>query len=144
MKREKRMFLVFTLSMLMTTGTVAPSHAAHPADVTLRDINAASVAGTANAYSPKRTCGTTACHADMADGYGLTHNIYESGIAFAAKDHGIGSPSYGNPYQVPYAQHGVSAGYHFQQGRNVSWSDPQRTYYAMPAFTSSPGMFGKY
>ena len=48
------------------------------------------------------------------------------------------------PIRIPYPKHGVSAGYHFQQGRNISWSDPQRSFYSLPGFTSSPGMFGKY
>lgn len=130
---------------LLISAVFAPSVYAH-SDVTLLDVENNPVAGTTKAYSPKRTCGTTSCHIDGlgSRGYGITNNIYEDSAAFAIKDHGAGSPSYGNAYQVPYPQHGVSAGYHFQQGRNIAWSDPQRSFYSLPGFTSSPGMLGKY
>ncbi|MBZ0155393.1 MAG: hypothetical protein K8I29_04155 [Alphaproteobacteria bacterium] len=52
------------------------------------------------------------------------------------------------PQSDPYPQHGVSAGYHFQQGRNVSWNsnnaNAQRSFYKVQNFTSSTGMYGKF
>lgn len=133
--------VLLLVSAVFTTGAYAHS------SVTLLDVDSNVVAGTTKAYSPKRTCGTTGCHIDGLDQqlrYGITNNIYEDTNAFAVKDHGPGYPSYGNGYEVPYAQHGVSAGYHFQQGRNIAWSNPQRSFYSLPGFTSSPGMFGKF
>jgi hypothetical protein len=77
----------------------------------------------------------------MVRSFGLTSgNVYESGETYAAKDHGPGSPV----YQVPYASHGVSAGYHFQSGMNTSWSQVQRDYYQSPGFTSSPSLYGGF
>ncbi len=143
--RRFKLLLVFICAIFTAAVSPAAVHASHTGgDITLRDINGISVANSTKAYSPRRTCGVTDCHAAVADRYGLMNNIYEDTIAFSIKDHGLGSPSYGNPYQVPYALHGVSAGYHFQQGRNITWNDSQRTFYGLPAFTSSPGMFGKY
>lgn len=66
--------------------------------------------------------------------------LYESDGGSAVKDHGAGT----TPYAVPYALHGISAGYHFQQGRNTGWGNTQRAHYGLPGFTSSPGMFGNF
>jgi hypothetical protein len=98
-------------------------------DVPLRSAAGAIITGgTSVPYSPKATCGI--CH------------DYESSFANATKEHEI----YGNTqsYQVPYPQHGVSAGYHFQQGRNHDWGATQKHFYHLPEFTSSGGMWGKY
>jgi hypothetical protein len=111
-------------------------------DLVLRDSDGNPIAlGSNTPYSPKKTCGTVECHIDMVRSFGLTSgNIYESEIRSAAKDHGRGSPS----YAVPYAEHGVSAGYHFQTGNSTPWGDVQRNYYKDIAFSSSPGAYGGY
>ena len=97
------------------------------------------VPGSNTPYSPKQTCGIVGCHIDMVRSFGMTSgNIYESDVASATKDQGPGT----SPYEDPYPRHGVSAGYHFQTGRNVPWGDTQRNYYRDLAFTGSPGMFG--
>lgn len=92
-------------------------------------------------YSPKQTCGATGCH-DVD---------YENSWTTATKtqwnrDHvdQFGNPASVISYDVPYPEHGVSAGYHFQQGRNIDWDETQRSAYGLPEFTSSAGMYGKY
>ncbi len=124
--------------------TVTESFSAHPFNVVLKDSNGNTILpGTNIPYSPKTTCGTGQCHDTIALRYGI-NNIYEHGVLSVQKDHGSGSPSYGNPYEVLYPEHGVSAGFHFQQGRSSPWDDTQRSYYGLASFTSSPGMYGKY
>ncbi len=114
--------------------------AAH--EVYIRDINGTPVTiGGNTPYSPKQTCGLVNCHVDMVKSFGLTSgNIYESGTGFAAKDDGTGTASYSSPYPL----HGVSAGFHFQTGKNVPWGRTQRDYYNVPGNTSSPGMYGNF
>lgn len=101
--------------------------APHTSPITIKDVNGATVSGS-TPYSPKQTCGTAACH------------NYESDVALATKDHGVGTTA----YNVPYPQHGVTAGYHFQQGRNMTHGNAQRDFYHVADFTSSAGMYGKY
>ncbi|MBI4516035.1 MAG: PKD domain-containing protein [Deltaproteobacteria bacterium] len=66
--------------------------------------------------------------------------LYESDPASASKDHGAGSPA----YAVPFARHGISAGYHFQQGRDAQSGEAPRNYFRLPGFASSHGMFGGF
>jgi len=80
-------------------------------------------------YSPKATCG--GCH------------NYESDWDTATKMQ-VDRAGNEKAYDVPYPQHGVTAAYHIQQGRNISWNNTQRSYYGLPNFTSSAGMYGKY
>jgi len=109
-------------------GNAPPVYAApHTSDITLMSAAGTTVSNGVP-YSPKQTCGTAACH------------NYESSVALATKNNGSGQPT----YQVPYPQHGVTAGYHFQQGRNLSWDNAQREYFHQADFTSSGGMYGKY
>lgn len=104
--------------------------AAHPYDIDLLDADGNPVvAGSATPYSPKRTCGR--CHAYESDPTQVTKQQTVGGTANA-------------PYDVKVPAHGVSAGFHFQQGMNVAWGDAQRSFYKVPSFTSSPGMIGKY
>jgi hypothetical protein len=112
--------------LLATTPTLA----AHPGgDVPLRSASGAVISAGSNVpMSPKQTCG--GCHA------------YEGDPGVAVKQQTVQGTA-GTPYSVPYAQHGVSAGFHFQQGMNVPWGDTQRAFYGQPTFTSSPGMYGK-
>ena len=114
------------------TGLLAGSaFAAHP-DVTIlmRDVTGTdNLTTTGKPYSPKQTCGF--CHE------------YESNWTLASKTHWNRDGSV-QTYDVPYPQHGVSAGYHFQQGRNISWDDTKQDFYHVPEFTSSAGMYGKY
>ncbi len=127
--------------MLLMAGLVIVEVQAYPiADMVLRDANGVPIVpGSNTPYSPKQTCGSVACHIDMVRSFGLTSGtVYESEPASAVKDHGPGT----TPYQVPYPMHGVSAGYHFQTGRNASWSQTQRDYYQVPDFTSSPSLYG--
>ena len=114
----------------LVIGFASPGYAAphySVGDVTLMSAPGVTVVGS-TPYSPKATCGTAACH------------NYESNIALATKNNGTGQPS----YQVPYPQHGVTAGYHFQQGRNLDWDNAQREHFHQADFTSSGGMYGKY
>jgi len=139
----KRLIVLIAVLAIGLMGLASLSSAIH-VDVPLKDRDGNLVAGTTNPYSPKTTCGTTSCHDSIATDEGLSGNIYESDVAYAVKDHGTGSPSYGSPYSVPYPLHGVTAGYHFQQGLNHSYGDRQRSFYGLASFTSSAGMYGKY
>jgi hypothetical protein len=126
--KKRKSLLLFVMLLLVTglAGYASHADAAHSAGpVTLKDADGNTVSGT-TPYSPKQTCGV--CH------------DYESDIAVAVKDHGAGTPS----YEVPYPKHGVTAGYHFQQGRNNDWGDAQREFYHQAEFTSAGGMWGKY
>ena len=135
-------WIALVMSLVLAGVVIIEVHAYPVSEIVLRDVNGiAIVPGSSTPYSPKQTCGTVNCHVDMVRSFGLTSgNVYESGAAYAAKDHGSG----GSVYQVPYATHGVSAGYHFQSGRNASWSQVQRDYYQVPAFTSSPSLYGGF
>lgn len=102
-----------------------------PIVVTLKNASGTAItAGSNSPYSPKQTCGV--CH------------DYESNVQNIVKDHGPGT----NQYTVRAPLSGVTAGYHFQQGRNIAWNsdnnNAQRTYYGLTKFTSSPGMYGKF
>ncbi|MBI5575282.1 MAG: hypothetical protein HY896_02840 [Deltaproteobacteria bacterium] len=111
-------------------GVAGIAQAAHPVDVQLKGSTGAVItAGSNIPYSPKQTCGS--CHTYEIDPTSVVKQQTAGGIA-------------GAPYSVTVPSHGVSAGFHFQQGMNVAWGDTQRTYYGLPGFTSSPGMFGKY
>lgn len=128
--KKRNSLLLFIMLLLVTglAGYASQSDAApHSGPITLKDADGNTVTGS-TPYSPKQTCGTSACH------------NYESDTAVAVKNHGTGLDT----YEVPYPQHGVTAGYHFQQGRNLNWGDAQRTAYKVPDFTSSGGMWGKY
>jgi hypothetical protein len=122
--------IVYLLALIVLLGFGSSVYAAHTAGpVTLKDATGTDIAAGSNTpYSPKQSCGTSGCH------------NYESDITTATKDHGPGTTS----YLVPYPQHGVTAGYHFQQGRNLNWGDTQREYFHQADFTSSGGMYGKY
>ncbi|MCX7793177.1 MAG: hypothetical protein N2257_02040 [Thermodesulfovibrionales bacterium] len=115
------------ISLIVLSGTIfgaSEGMAAHP-DVALRDADGNLIQPGSNIpYSPKQTCGTSQCHDTIASRYGL-NNIYEHGVLYAQKDHGSGSPSYTNPYSVLYPEHGITSGFHFQQGRDVPWGDTE-------------------
>ncbi len=129
-KRGRVLFFMIALAAIGLIGNASLGSAAHTGGpVTLKDAAGVGIAvGSATPYSPKQTCGTSSCH------------NYESDVALATKNHGTGLPT----YQVPYPQHGVTAGYHFQQGRNLDWGDNQRGHFHQADFTSSGGMYGKY
>lgn len=117
------------LGFASQTFAVHPTVGSYPG-IPLRDATGAVITATSTVpYSPKQTCGM--CH-DYGSGWTTsTKTQYNrSGDILS--------------YDVPYPQHGVSAGYHFQQGRNIDWDDTQRTAYGLPEFTSSAGMYGKY
>lgn len=119
------------LAAALVAGTSLPALAAHTGgEVQLKSASGAVItAGSAVPYSPKQTCGT--CH------------DYESSATSVTKQQTVGGTP--NPsYAVPVPGHGVSAGFHFQQGKNLAWGDVQRNFYGLPSFTSSPGMYGKY
>lgn len=134
------------LLLLLAIGLlVAAPHLADAA--TLKDADGINIVpGTSTPYSPKQTCGNCHIGGRPYDKWTVLWNTlaltgtgrYEMDIDTAIKSHS------GETYAVPYPKHGVSAGYHFQQGRNVSWGDTQRNFYGLAAFTSSPGMYGKY
>lgn len=125
--------ILWLLVVLVATGFIglaATGYAdVHP-DVTVKDFAGNAVqGGSSTPYSPKQTCG--GCH------------NYESDPVDVTKQQTVGGTA--NPsYQVKVASHGVTAGYHFQQGMNVPWGQTQRDFYGLPSFTSSPGMVGKY
>lgn len=133
----KRLISLFTICLFLWLANTI--FGAHPFDVPLYDADGNSVQGGTNTpYSPKRTCG-------------LCHPYETSNILYANKDHGPDSYSYPGEnsggmsgYNVLYPEHGISAGFHFQQGRSTPWGDIQRDYYKLASFTSSPGMYGKY
>jgi len=133
-----RLLPMALLAIGLVIGYASPGYAAPHSGgpVGLRDTNGALLsAGSTTPYSPKQTCAAAGgCHGT----YGGTA-IYENTTGYATKDHGAGGA-----YQVPYPQHGVTAGYHFQQGRNLDWSDAQREFFHQANFTSSGGMVGKY
>jgi hypothetical protein len=130
MSIKKMSIFMAVFSAVMLAGATA--FAAHSGGgVTLKDAAGADInPGSSTPYSPKQTCG-------------VCHN-YESDPVTVTKDHGPGTPA----YDVVAPQHGVSAGYHFQQGRNIGWNsdnnNAQRSFYGLAKFTSSPGMYGKY
>lgn len=119
----------------------APAVASHT-DVPLLDQTGAPVS-TGRPYSPKLTCGTTGCHFGMAQQHRLSGSLYEADWALAAKTQYNRNGS-AVTYDLPYPQHGVSAGYHFQQGRNIAWDATKQEFYGLPEFTSSAGMYGKF
>ena len=126
MKKSRLLYFMIALMAIGLIGYASPGYGAHTGgDVPLLNADGAAVSGS-TPYSPKQTCG-------------VCHN-YESDTAVAIKDHGTGLPT----YEVPYPKHGVTAGYHFQQGRNLDWGDAQREFFHQANFTSSGGMYGKY
>lgn len=142
MKSARLLFLV--LLILAGLIDVVPDLAQA---ATLKDADGNNIAaGSSTPYSPKQTCGNCHIAGQPYDKWtvlwktlGLTGTgRYEMDIDRVTKSHG------GAEYDVPYPKHGISAGYHFQQGKNVAWGDTQRNFYGLPAFTSSPGMYGKY
>ena len=138
---HRRFILCLALAVGMGVLQGAALCAVHP-DVRLKAADGSDVTDGVP-YSPKQTCGLTSCHASIAQAYGIG-NIYEGNVtANATKEHYYsGLHSYTD--KVPYPVHGVTAGYHFQQGRNLDWGDVQREFYGLPSFTSSGGMYGKY
>jgi hypothetical protein len=127
-KRGNLLLFMITLAAIGLMGYASLSNAAHTGgSVPLKDAAGLDITvGSTTPYSPKQTCG-------------VCHN-YESDTAVAVKNHGTGQAT----YEVPYPQHGVTAGYHFQQGRNLNWNDAQREFFHQANFTSSGGMYGKY
>jgi hypothetical protein len=151
-------FFAFCFFMLSTCIAFAAStvNFIHEA-VELKDHNGnPAVIGDAP-YSPKQTCGlatgpgnnVTVCHEGSALNRGVD-NFYESHWDTAQKTQWTRIGSTGNrdgvarTYDVPYPQHGVSSGFHFQEGRNVSWGTNQQDFYELDEFTSSSGMYGKF
>jgi hypothetical protein len=139
-----------------------PSDAAHP-NVNLKAYDGTAAGGTVP-YSPKQTC--SGCHInncvtptqDNQRGFCTTQKgdndperfkDYEEGITQVAKSHkhtqiSGALPTTETSYTVPAPMHGVSVGYHSQQGRNIPWNQAARNAYKLLDFTSSPGMWGKY
>src|SRR5208283_5820418 len=144
MKAGKRMLTLVIIALILGSFSFAHLVFGHD-EVILRDANGVPVEGTQNAYSPRRTCGLNgSCHGDtVAYDYNI-NNIYEDQLGYALQDNGPGTPA----YNLPYPMHGVSAGFHSQMGRNISWNsnnnDAQRHFYQLPDFTSSPGSYGGF
>jgi hypothetical protein len=144
MKTSKlRLFSIAMIVIALVIGYTRSGYATpHTENIPLRDASGAIItAGSSIPYSPKKTCAIADCH-DNASLYGSSTGtaLYENTTAYATKNNGTGQPT----YQVPYPQHGVTAGYHFQQGRNNDWGDVQRANFNQANFTSSGGMYGKY
>ena len=129
MKRQPIMSLWLS-TMAVIFLSLSPAFASHPGgNVDMLDANGESVMVSGKPYSPKMTCGK--CH------------NYESHIDHAIKTQ-VRRSGEEVSYSVPFPLHGVTAGYHFQQGRNLYWNQTARDYYKLASFTSSPGMYGKY
>jgi hypothetical protein len=145
MKRTRavRRLLIGGLITTGLAGITAQAYGAHPTNVVLRDVDNNIAATSGKPYSPKFTCGTTSCHDTIAAAHGVGGNIYEADWALSSKTQ-YNRDGAAITYEVPYPQHGVSAGYHFQQGRNHSWDATKQEFYHVAEFTSSPGMYGKY
>lgn len=126
---RKRVILVIVLGAVGLLGLPGIANA-HPFNIYLRDADGNPIAAGSNTpYSPKRTC--TPCHG------------YENDPIAVTKQQTVGGTA-GAPYTVLAPSHGATAGFHFQQGLNLPWGDTQRSFYGLPAFTSSPGMVGKF
>ena len=135
---KKRGSIILFMIALMAIGLIGYAslgYGAHSGgDVVLKSAAGVNiVGGTSVPYSPKQTCGMAA---------GACHN-YESNPVDVQKQQTVGGTA-NAAYNVKVASHGVTAGYHFQQGLNVPWGQTQRDFYGVPSFTSSPGMVGKY
>jgi hypothetical protein len=122
-------------------------------------------AGPTDAYSPKQTCG--GCHFNCTTGgyttdttlYCQTGQKKDCSVAGNCPDYeslatttvnkvqgyptGSGTVLFQN-YTVKGPMHGASVGKHSTQGRNEEWTAALRTIWGAPAFTSSPGMWGRY
>lgn len=157
--KRKRLYMLgaFTAAGLLALGSQAYA-GDHPANVTLLDANGVDVATSGLPYSPKVTCstGTPAkfCHGGIASGVGSDNAyatgadagreyVYEGSWITATKTQ-FNRDGVKYSYDVPFPLHGVTAGYHFQQGRNIPWDDTQRAFYHVPEYTSSAGMYGKF
>ena len=141
---KKKLFLstVLSLSVLLFLTAQANAHT----EVFLKDYKGDFVNGTSNPYSPKQSCGLANCHNNYvnANPAYLDNTLYESDWALATKTH-ANKNGETISYDVPYPQHGISASYHVQMGRNDSWGDVQREYYnGLEEFTSSSGHYGRY
>lgn len=142
MKKKSFLSTALSLSILLFFTAQASAHQ----EVFLRGYDGKLINGTANPYSPKQSCGLANCHDTYVIGNSsfLDDTLYESGWALATKTH---SNKNGETisYDVPYPQHGISASYHVQMGRNDSWGDVQREYYSgLESFTSSSGHYGRF
>ncbi len=163
--RKRTIWLYATgLSAFLLLAGVTATMAAHPDITTLKADGSA--AGQADAYSPKQTCG--GCHFNCATGANSEDTAtwcqtqaakkdctaagncpdYESAASVnVSKVQGYGNSSgkvvFQN-YTVTSPAHGVSTGKHSQHGRNEEWTTALRSIWGAPAFTSSPGMSGRY
>lgn len=146
--KPKLFWAVAATATILMAGMAQEGHA-HSA-VQLRGFDGAPLSGADRdvPYSPKQTCvlgPEGSCHhnsyAKTVDGN--LDNVYESHWDTAAKSHWNRNGAEVS-YNVPYAQHGISASYHVQMGMNTPWGDLQREYYDLYEFTSSPGHYGGY
>jgi hypothetical protein len=147
LKKYKLRYLASGLaaaSMLLAYSSALAAHTG--GDVPLRDASGAIIADTTTPYSPKMTC--------MADGLapnavGACHTGEEyrtSATKPVVKTQGVldDGELYWQSYEVHSAAHGATVGRHSQQGRNEDYSIEMKLAFADAAFTSSPGMYGKY
>lgn len=146
LKKYKLRYLASGLAAASMLLAYSSAFAAHSGgDVPLRDASGNIIASTGTPYSPKMTC--------MADGLpgtvGSCHTLEEyrsSTLKTVTKTQGVveGNTLYWQSYEVHSAAHGATVGRHSQQGRNEDYSIAMKTAFGDAAFTSSPGMFGKY
>ena len=143
MRTLKPRFLAVVATAVGLMMGVSTAIAAHP-PVPLLDASGNPVTSTVP-YSPKKTCSSNACHqADPA--LAAKHN-YGSGTKMSVHTQGVIASDdkvYWQSYDVKSFDHGASVGRHMNQGRNEDFSNSFRANYALPFFTSSPGMFGKF
>ena len=143
MSKIEQRFLIAVMTAVNLVIGASAVFAAHPS-VTLLDASGAAVNST-TPYSPKKTCSANDCHqADPA--LAAKHN-YGSGSKLAVHTQGVIAADdkvYWQSYDVKSFEHGASVGRHMNEGRNEDFSNSFRANYALPFFTSSPGMFGKF
>jgi hypothetical protein len=153
MKKRKRSMFLVALAAIGLISFAPPGYAEHKGgNVSLKDALGVDVGDTVP-YSSKATCART-CHvselpAEMQVKYpgGFPGHNYGSGEQHSAHTQGViagDNKIYWQSYDVKGYEHGASVGRHSNQGRNESFSNVFRTNFALPFFTSSPGMFGKF
>ena len=130
---KKTQWHIAVLAAIVLIAGYTAVFAAHPGgNVQLKQADGSAVSGT-TPYSPKATCG--GCH---NYGSGSKTTVHTQGVIES------NNQIYWQSYNVAGFEHGVSVGRHSNQGRNEDYSNTFRSAYALPFFTSSPGMFGKY
>jgi len=143
------------LSLGVAAATVSlanfsPASAAHTGGpVTLLDKAGVAVSTSGEPYSPKTTCGQCHNYGSGEDNSGASMTGPGDGVMDHIVQKHQGSMAsngevYFQTYDVTSYSHGISVGRHMNQGRNEDYTGDMRNAFALPWFTSSLGMWGKY